>query len=283
MASPQLEHGFMRLANELAEVLARAPLNGSQFRILLLLLRECYGRNGGQKKALLSLRKVAAITGLDLRQVRREAHNLITAGMISRQSANGSGTLYGFVKDYDVWTFGKKRFRGGGEFTPGGQFTLGVNQPPQEGVSSPPQRRKNKSSEAKTASSSSKAQDASDQGNALAELLKKRILTNNPKAKVTDAQLQKWALEAERMTRLDGRTEAEVRELIEWSQGDSFWKSNILSMAKLREKFDQLYLKSRGSGHGTGVGNRKPSGAIPPPAGKYDHQKPDFTFNVDHQ
>jgi hypothetical protein len=150
-------------------------------------------------------------------------------------------------------------------------------------VSSPPQRRKNKSSEAKTASSSSRAQDASDQGNALAELLKKRILTNNPKAKVTDAQLQKWALEAERMMRLDGRTEAEVRELIEWSQGDSFWKSNILSMAKLREKFDQLTLKAgEGRKHGDGSSQRfgKPSGAVHEDTAKYAARKPDFVIDV---
>jgi hypothetical protein len=41
--------------------------------------------------------------------------------------------------------------------------------------------------------------------------------------------------------------------------------------------------KRRRNSHGTGVGNRKPSGAITPPAGKYDQRRPDFTFNVDHQ
>ena len=41
----------------------------------------------------------------------------------------------------------------------------------------------------------------------------------------------------------DGRTVEQVRYLIDWSQRDEFWRTNILSMSKLREKFDQLRLR----------------------------------------
>jgi hypothetical protein len=43
------------------------------------------------------------------------------------------------------------------------------------------------------------------------------------------------------MTR-DERTEEQIHAAIDWCQDDEFWRVNILSMPKLREKFDQLRL-----------------------------------------
>lgn len=74
----------------------------------------------------------------------------------------------------------------------------------------------------------------------LAERLRGHILRNNPGAKVTESQVQKWAREVDRMVRLDGRKHAQIAELIDFSQNDDFWFANILSMGKLREQFDQL-------------------------------------------
>lgn len=46
----------------------------------------------------------------------------------------------------------------------------------------------------------------------------------------------------------DGKTVDQVSAAIRWSQSDEFWRSNILSMSKLREKYDTLRLQaSRGS------------------------------------
>lgn len=42
----------------------------------------------------------------------------------------------------------------------------------------------------------------------------------------------------------DGRTVEEAEMVIRWSQQDHFWRGNILSMAKLREKFDQMRLRA---------------------------------------
>lgn len=44
----------------------------------------------------------------------------------------------------------------------------------------------------------------------------------------------------------DGHTEQQVGWLIDWCQRDEFWRSNILSMPKFREKFDQLRLRATG-------------------------------------
>lgn len=53
-----------------------------------------------------------------------------------------------------------------------------------------------------------------------------------------------WLQAADRLKRLDGRTHAQVMTCIEWCQQDEFWRSNVLSMPKLREKYDQLRLSA---------------------------------------
>lgn len=52
-----------------------------------------------------------------------------------------------------------------------------------------------------------------------------------------------WADEIRLMRERDGRTVAEIRELFAWANADSFWKANILSPAKLRQKWDTLTIK----------------------------------------
>jgi hypothetical protein len=73
-----------------------------------------------------------------------------------------------------------------------------------------------------------------------------RIESNGSKRPpVTD----RWRTAARLMLDRDGRTENEIRGAIDWCQADEFWRSNILSMPKLREKYDQLRLQAiRGNG-----------------------------------
>ena len=49
-----------------------------------------------------------------------------------------------------------------------------------------------------------------------------------------------WRDAARLMLDRDGRTEAQIHTAIDWCQDDDFWRSNILSMPKLRERYDQL-------------------------------------------
>jgi hypothetical protein len=56
---------------------------------------------------------------------------------------------------------------------------------------------------------------------------------------------QKWRDAARLMLDRDGRTEAEVIGAIDWSQADEFWRANVLSLPKLREKYDQLLLQAQ--------------------------------------
>ncbi|NLT94838.1 MAG: hypothetical protein GXW85_04780 [Clostridia bacterium] len=81
--------------------------------------------------------------------------------------------------------------------------------------------------------------------------LRNRILENNPRARVPnddpgDPLLQKWAQEMDRLGRIGppggtrGYSWQEIRDLIDFSQDDEFWRANILSAGKLREKCVQL-------------------------------------------
>ncbi len=54
---------------------------------------------------------------------------------------------------------------------------------------------------------------------------------------------KRWAEDAERMLRLDGRDAAEAEVLIRWTQASDFWRANILSMSKFRQKYDTLRLQ----------------------------------------
>ena len=52
----------------------------------------------------------------------------------------------------------------------------------------------------------------------------------------------RWRTEARRLIDLDGRTPDQIIRAIDWCQSDAFWRANVLSMPKLREKYDQLRL-----------------------------------------
>jgi len=85
----------------------------------------------------------------------------------------------------------------------------------------------------------------------LIELLKSKILENNPGAKISDTYQNTWGKDLEKMMRLDGRTADQVRAVILWSQASDFWCSNIMSFDKLRKQFDKLTMQmKRGGNHG---------------------------------
>ncbi|MFG2046166.1 hypothetical protein ACGFIW_01880 [Micromonospora sp. NPDC048935] len=52
-----------------------------------------------------------------------------------------------------------------------------------------------------------------------------------------------WRAEARRMIDLDKRSLDDIHRVTRWSQKHHFWKGNIMSIPKLREKFDQLRLR----------------------------------------
>ena len=82
-------------------------------------------------------------------------------------------------------------------------------------------------------------------------LLADRIESNGAKRPTITKQ---WKDAARLLIDKDGYTPDQVAWIINWSQDDEFWRTNILSMPKLRKQFEQLKLKSR-----AGTANGKPA------------------------
>lgn len=72
----------------------------------------------------------------------------------------------------------------------------------------------------------------------LANLLYEKIVLDDPSFK--QPNMNAWADHIRLMIERDGRTVEQIKYLIEWSQANPFWKSNILSTKKLREKSTTL-------------------------------------------
>ncbi|PHC44620.1 hypothetical protein COF09_05490 [Bacillus toyonensis] len=74
-----------------------------------------------------------------------------------------------------------------------------------------------------------------------AKYLFELIKGNNPKQK--EPNFDNWANEFRLMRERDNREPQEIKDVIDWCQADPFWRGNILSPKKLREKFDQLTIQ----------------------------------------
>ncbi|MBB6218215.1 hypothetical protein HNQ80_004355 [Anaerosolibacter carboniphilus] len=92
---------------------------------------------------------------------------------------------------------------------------------------------------------------------ALTDLLITKIKSNNKRARVPErnsALYEKWVDEIDKLNRIgpvggeagQGYSFDEIKRIILWCQSDGFWKNNILSTSKLREKVIQLENQMRG-------------------------------------
>ena len=79
----------------------------------------------------------------------------------------------------------------------------------------------------------------------LSEYLYKKILENDEKYKKPN--LQKWAEHIDKLIRLDKRKPMEIKQVIDYATTNDFWKANILSTKKLRDKFTTLQIQLKNS------------------------------------
>jgi len=106
MASPQKENGYLSIANEVVEVLAKADwFGGSNARVMWCIFRKTYGWH--KKQDDISISQIVAMTELSKRTViyalqELEAKKII---FVVRKTENGlkSSNEIRFNKDYDTW------------------------------------------------------------------------------------------------------------------------------------------------------------------------------------
>lgn len=82
----------------------------------------------------------------------------------------------------------------------------------------------------------------------LANYLSKQITKRLNVPLQKEETLQKWSIEFERMQRLDGYDIEDIKNVLVFSQQDSFWQNNIMSAGKFRKQYLTLLGKMKQAG-----------------------------------
>ena len=98
--NPQVEDGYTKVANELLGAFMMCPFNGSEFRVLLTVLRKTYGWN--KTMDFISFSQISRASNLDLRYVKRIIKRLVKDNvLIKKQTPRGN--ILGLNKSYYTW------------------------------------------------------------------------------------------------------------------------------------------------------------------------------------
>jgi hypothetical protein len=74
-----------------------------------------------------------------------------------------------------------------------------------------------------------------------AHLVERIVANGSKKPEITET----WKREARLLLDADKRTEQQVHDAIDWCQSNPFWCGKVMSMQKLRQKYDQLRLEAK--------------------------------------
>jgi phage replication O-like protein O len=96
MASPQLEHGYTKIANELLEALATAQMSGSEWQYVMCLIRKTYGFR--KKEDWVTNTQVMQMTGLRKERVSEAKSRLVERGIVTENRNKIS-----LNKNYELW------------------------------------------------------------------------------------------------------------------------------------------------------------------------------------
>lgn len=129
MASPQKEHGFTPIANELLRALIKQKMSSGKIRIWLALAIDSYGRS--RKETTLSIGDISNMTGIARQNVSadlKEMHvskTILVGGSLPGET---SGKIMRRInKDYDTWGVSKTRLRLENETRPSLEIERGTN------------------------------------------------------------------------------------------------------------------------------------------------------------
>ena len=96
MASPQIENGYTKIANEIIDQLCRIKLSSYQMRVLLFVFRKTYGYN--KKEDWISVSQIEEATGIYKAHVSRAKKELL-----QRKIVTSNGNKIAFQKDSRLW------------------------------------------------------------------------------------------------------------------------------------------------------------------------------------
>ncbi|USK46321.1 replication protein [Cytobacillus oceanisediminis] len=221
MASPQTKNGYTRIANEILEKIAKTDLNGTQLRIVMVIWRYTYGFS--RKEYEISLAFLAEAIDTLRGHVDRELTNLINRKIINVVGiGKRRGRILSFNKNYEEWS------------------DRPVNQIEEP---APPPKIVKPTKEAKA----KYTEDNSYYRMALYFYKRVSIVAKDAGVGhlIAKANLQSWADDFRKLVELDKVDKQLAKDVMDWVTQDPFWRTNVLSAKKLREKFTDLAIKMK--------------------------------------
>lgn len=250
------DDGYTRIANELLESLSCCNLTVRQLRVMLAIIRKTYGF--GKKVDRISDSQLADVSGLSRQNVNKAKKELISMNYLILE-----GNKIGVNKEVSAW---KNQSRD----SVSNLKTKKVSNLETNDVSDLETHKRNTLKKKEiTNISSENSNESSDRpsqkvlavkhdavisspkgnkwGNAddlkAAQWIYSQVLIVSPTAK--EPNWSTWANDIRLMRQLDGHNHQDICRMFKWANRDPFWCSNVLSPAKLREKWDTLTIQSQ--------------------------------------
>lgn len=208
-------------------------------RLVLLAIADAANDDGQQ--AWPSGETLARKTGVNLRTVQRSVRRLVELGEVSVKTNAGKGGTNVYRVHLATQTPGTAP-------PPRPPVTPALRHPRRSATpaettqtpgTAPPEPSLNRPTESLRDSASEIHRD--DVERVCAHLADRIEANGSKRPKVT----ARWRDSARLLLDADARTEQQIHNAIDWSQGDEFWRANVLSMPTLREKYDQLRLAAQ--------------------------------------
>lgn len=243
ISNPPAEEGYTKIENEILDALVRIRIPGEARQIVDLVIRKTCGFH--KEDDWIKLIQFSVATGLKKSACARAIKKALSMNIIQKDNDR-----YKLNKNYEQWEALPKQTARGKSLT---EKITSVNRKDNESLTErliPSYKRKyTKENITKESpiSSSLKKFEQKNKAYKAAELFFNQILKNNPHSRLHACQngdkeriIQRWAKDIDLLIRMDGQLPSIVEEVIRFATVDGFWGPNILSGAKLREKWDTL-------------------------------------------
>lgn len=260
MADVQLENGYIRIATDLGYAMTRTRISGEEGQIFWTILMKTFGFNKTEDEIALS--QFEKLTNISKPHIIRAMKKLKDKNMINIAKNGKQSNIYSIVKDFDLWKPLPKKV-----ILPKKEIIIAKkgNKPLPKKEHTIDSKDINNIIDKKKVTTFS----SDDSPYKLSLLLLQEIIKENPLSRLDslsttekERTVQSWAKDIALLTGKDNQKPSTVEEVIKWATHDNFWRANILSAKKLREKWDTLTAQmNKGDNHGSHKGNNKPNRA----------------------
>lgn len=260
-----LDDGYTRIANDLLDAVMSHDLTQYQLLIFMAVMRKTYGYN--KKMDWISNKQLEEMTGILSHKCSATKNELIKMCVFV-----ANGRQIGINKNISEWLSREKKkvYQKKVNLPESGKKRL-----PKSGKDNYPNQVTTKDNITKDNKYNSLSENSSEFSNLekpdcvisskggqkwgtaddlkAAKWIFSKILAINHNTKPPN--LCTWANDIRLMRQRDNLTHHEICDLFRWANADSFWCSNVLSPAKLRDKWDQLVIQrqTRKSSNSTAI------------------------------